>query len=97
MRVRSPLADMDVVVGDVRRAGDDLILKSSPDSSMEATITVSAREVVSTVLKVLTSPSGLLFVLGLPWFWLRQTLGRGSAPDAVRSRTGRPPDINKPW
>ncbi len=97
MKVRSPLADMDVVVGNVRRAGNDLILTSGPDSSMEAVITVSAREVVAMLLKVLTSPSGLLFVLGLPWFWLRQTLGRGSAPGTVPSRTGRPSDINKPW
>ena len=58
MKVRSPLADMDVVVGDVRRAGNDLVLTSGPGSSMEAIITVSAREVVATLLKVLTSPVG---------------------------------------
>ncbi len=97
MKVRSPLADMDVVVGDVRRAGNDLILTSAPDSSMEAVITVSAREVVTTLLKVLTSPSGLVFVLGLPWFWFRQTLGRGAASGTGPSRTGRSSDINKPW
>ena len=95
MKVRSPLADMDVVVGRVRRAGTDLVLTSGPDSSMDATIIVSAREVVATLLKVLTSPSGLLFVIGLPWFWFRQTLGRGSSPGTTPSRAPR--DINRPW
>jgi hypothetical protein len=97
MKVRSRLADMDVVVGRVRRAGNDLVLMSGPDSSMEATIIVSAREVVATLMRVLTSPAGLLFVVGLPWFWFRQTLGRGSARGTTASRTARPGDINKPW
>jgi hypothetical protein len=95
MKVRSPLADMDVVVGRVRRSGNDLVLTSGPGSSMDATIIVSAREVVTTLLKVLTSPAGLLFVVGLPWFWFRQTFGRGSARDTTLSRAPR--DINKPW
>ncbi len=97
MKVRSALADMDVVVGDVRRTGNDLVLTSGPDSSIEAIITVSAREVVATLVKILTSPSGLLFLVGLPWFWLRQTLGHGSSPGTTTSPATRPADINKPW
>lgn len=95
MKVRSALADLEIEIDEIRRTGNELVLRSAPDSSLETVITVSAREVVATLLKVLASPSALLFVLGLPFFWLRQTFGpatRGSA-----TRAPGPADINKPW
>jgi len=88
---------MDVRLGRVRRVGNGLELASEPGSAIETVITVSAREAVQTLLKVLTTPSGLLFVVGLPWFWLRQTLGWGDAARATDARAPGPADINKPW
>jgi len=88
---------MDVRIGEVQRQGNDLVLKSQPDSSMDAVITISAGEVVRTLGAVLSSSAGLTFVLGLPFFWLREKWGRASAPGASSSAPARPPDINKPW
>jgi len=97
MKVRSPLADMDVGIGSVSRAGNDLILKSQADSSVDTEITVSASEVLRTIWLVLSSLAGLVFVLGLPFFWLRERLGLGDATRDTRGATARPADINKPW
>jgi len=99
MKVRSPLADMDVGIGSVSRAGNDLILRSKTGSSVDTEITVSASEVLRTIWLVLSSGAGLVFVLGLPFFWLRERLGlRGSAAaSTARNAAPRPADINKPW
>jgi len=97
MKVHSPLANMDIGIGEVERKGNDLVLKSGPGSSIDAVITVSAREVVCTIGTILSTPSGLLFVLGLPFFWLRQRFGRGAAASAVAHSSMKAVDINKPW
>ncbi len=96
MKVRSPLANMDLSVGAIGRRGNDLILSSGADSSMDATIIVSAREVVSVLWKMLSSRGGLVFTLGLPVFWLRQTLGVGAAPAGAHDAPAQA-NINKPW
>jgi hypothetical protein len=95
MKVHSPLADLEIGIRAARRDGDDLVLESSAGGSVDALITVSAGEVLHTLGIVLGSPSALLFVLGLPFFWLRQRFG----PQRSRSTAHRPQstDINKPW
>ena len=95
MKVKSPLANMDIGIAEVHRSGNNLILKSGPGSSIDTEISVSASEVLRTIGKILATPSGLGFVLGLPYFWLRQKL-RGSAADGGAGAP-RPVDINKPW
>jgi hypothetical protein len=98
MRVASPLANLDVGVGAVRREGNDLVLTSRDGDAVPTVITVSAREVLSTIGTVLASPSGLGFVLGLPFFWLRQRFGRNpGATGLAQRRPGGAVDINKPW
>jgi hypothetical protein len=97
MKVRSPLADMDVGIGSVSRAGNNLVLRSAADSSVDTEITVSAGEVLRTAWLVLSSLAGLVFVLGLPFFWLRERLGLSGASRDTRGATARPADINKPW
>ena len=97
VKVQSPLANMEVVIGRVRRAGNDLVLSSRDDSSMEAVITISAAEAVRTAGAVLSTPSGLGFVLGLPFFWLRQRLGWGVSQDSAQNASLNPANINKPW
>jgi hypothetical protein len=95
MKVRSPLADIDIGIGSVARQGNQLVLRSGAGSSIDTEITVSASEVLRTIGLVLSRPAGLVFVLGLPFFWLRERLSGGSA--AARATTRRPVDINKPW
>ena len=97
MKVQSPLATLDIGIGAARRNGNDLVLTSRAGGSMETMITVSAAEVLRTVGTILASPSALIFVLGLPFFWLRQRLGRGSASTTGEAGVRRTVDINKPW
>lgn len=97
MRVSSPLANMDLAIDEVRRSGNDLVLRSRSGGSLDVEIRVSAAEALRTIGHVLATPPGLVFVLGLPVFWLRQRLGLGVAGDAGAG--GPPPgtDVNKPW
>ena len=96
MKVRSGLADLDIGIGSIRRDGGNLILRSSAASSVDTEIVVSATEVIRTIGIVLSSPSGWAFVLGLPWFWLRQAFA-GAGTTAMQAKSPRPADINKPW
>ena len=95
MKVRSALATLDIGIGVVRRQGNNLVLQSRAGSSLETEITVSAAEVFQTIGRILVTPAGLLFVLGLPYFWLRQRLGRGDSLSTNDRNTQN--DINKPW
>ena len=98
MKVTSPLANLDVGIGAARREGNDLVLTSRDGDAVQTVITVSAREVLRTIGTVLASPSGLGFVLGLPFFWVRQRFGRGPATAGItQRRPSGPVDINKPW
>jgi len=96
MKVRSPLADMEIGIGSVSRNGNDLVLRSHSGSSIDTEITVSAGEVLRTIGLVLSRPAGLVFVLGLPFFWLREKVS-GTTGGATSAATQRPVDINKPW
>ena len=97
MKVRSGLADLEIGIGSVRRDGGNLVLRSSEASSVDTEIVVSAAEVVRTIGLVLSSLSGWAFVLGLPWFWLRQAFGGECKAAAGKTADTRPADINKPW
>ena len=96
MKVRSPLADMEIGIGSVSRNGNNLVLRSRSGSSIDTEITVSAGEVLRTIGLVLSRPAGLVFVLGLPFFWLREKVS-GTTGGATSAATQRPVDINKPW
>ena len=96
MKVRSPLADMEIGIGSVSRNGNDLVLRSRYGSSIDTEITVSAGEVLRTIGLVLSRPAGLVFVLGLPFFWLREKVS-GTTGGATSAAAQRPVDINKPW
>jgi hypothetical protein len=86
---------MDIGIGAVRRRGNDLVLTSGADSSVQTVIVVSAREALG-ILGKIVSGSGLVFALGLPFFWMRQALGLG-ATEASANEEARPANINKPW
>ena len=94
MKVESALANLEVGIGGARRDGNNLVLTSAAGGSVDTVITVSAAEVLRTLRVVLASPSGFGFVLGLPYFWLRERFGRGATG---RRAAGSPININKPW
>jgi hypothetical protein len=97
MKVRSPLATFDVGLGALQRRGNSLVVSSRPGSGIDAEITMPASEVLALVGRVLVSPSALLFVVGLPFFWLRERLGGGATPASPAVRARAADDINKPW
>src|SRR5262245_7989708 len=97
MKVRSTLANMDIVIGKVRREGNGLALIAGPGSAVETTIVMSAGEVLCTLGKVLSTPSSLLFVLALPYFWLRQKFAPAGGEHTASGSATRASDINKPW
>jgi hypothetical protein len=87
---------MDIGIGETRRCGNQLVLRSAAGSSMEVEISVSAGEVLRTIGTILATPSSLAFVVGLPYFWLRGRFGHGAGAGtdpALRQSV----DINKPW
>lgn len=94
MKVNSPLANVDVRIGAAERRGHLLVLRSSADSPMQAEIAIGPGEILRTLVRVLLTPSSLVFVLGLPVFWLLEALRGG---DAAAGPAQRSPDINKPW
>ena len=71
MRVRSKLADVDFQFGKVRRDGDMLIIESHAEARMKSRVYVSPDDVTAFLKKCLVSPSAIVFVLGLPYFWVR--------------------------
>ncbi len=97
MKVRSPLATLEVRLGTIERRGNSLVLHSRRDSTLETEITVSPGEVLQLLGRVLAAPAGLLFVVGLPFFWLRERLGLGAGAGATSAVATRGDDINKPW
>lgn len=84
MRVKSKLADVDFQFGDVKRDGNLLVIDSHPDATMKSCVYVSPQDVVEVLKRILTSPSAILFVLGLPYF-----LYRWKRPDKGKERTRR--------
>ena len=75
MRVKSDLADLQIKLGDIRRDGDELVLESAPDSSLDARIRVDASEARSMLVKVLKSGAVWGFLLRLPFSRLGRSPG----------------------
>lgn len=94
MRVISSLADIDFGIGRVARAGGNLVIESSEDSTIATKVTVTPRDALKSIGILLTSPSVWLFVLTLPFAGFA---AKGETPGNAwaerRSRTG----LNKPW
>lgn len=94
MRVVSSLADIEFHVGEVRRQGGNLIVESSPESTLETTVTITPRDALTAVKALLVSGATWRFLAGLPF---AKSGGSGTGEDERwaqrRSRTG----LNKPW
>ncbi len=87
MNVSSPLADLEMTIGEVRRKGNRLIVTSGDGSTVPATIRVHPRDITRLLSRVFRSPGVLAFVLFLPWFAWRAA--REPEPTGI--------DINNPW
>lgn len=94
MRVVSSLADIDFAIGRIARAGRDLVIESSDDSTIATKVTVTPADARRSIGVLLTSPSVWLFLVTLPFAALRrQATGASDAWQERRRRTG----LNKPW
>lgn len=105
MRVISPLADLDLEIGTMRREGNLLVVRSAPGVGIDTEVYVHPRDVWKMLKAVVCSRGALAFALFLPFFWWRAR----RQPDATQSgttRSGTPPragggpdssDPNNPW
>lgn len=67
MRVTSDLADLDIKIGRISREGDELVVESAPESSLDARIRVDSSDARSMLGKVLKSGAVWGFLLRLPF------------------------------
>lgn len=94
MRVVSSLADIDFAIGRIARAGHDLVIESSDDSTIATKVTVTPADALRSIGALLTSPSVWLFLATLPFAAFRRpAIGTNDAWQDRRRRTG----LNKPW
>ena len=71
MKVKSRLADVDFLFGEVERKGNMLVITSHPSQTMKSKVYVSPGDVLSFLGRLFRSPSALLFVIGFPVFYFR--------------------------
>ena len=67
MRVTSDLADLEIKLGRISREGDELVVESAPESSLDARIRLDASDARSMLGKVLKSGAVWGFLLRLPF------------------------------
>ena len=95
MRVKSPLADIDFVIGAMRRDGEHLVFESDAASSLEASVRMDPGDAWQMLKAFFKSPSAIGFALSLPFLWL------AGAKEKNKSEVGaaRHPFVvlNDPW
>jgi hypothetical protein len=91
MKVKSKLADVDFRFGAVQRKDNMLVISSDPAQTMQSKVYVTPDDVVQFLGKLLTSPSGLLFVFGFPVFYFRARGQRKAAAESTRKSSPRNP------
>lgn len=94
MRVVSSLADIDFGIGRIARAGRNLVIESSAESTIATRVTVTPRDALKAIGALLTSPSVWLFVLTLPF---AGSAGRSQAAGDSWAERRRRTGLNKPW
>ena len=95
MKVVSELVNMEFQVGAIARQGDELIIESTPDSTLAARIVVSPTDAATTFGRLLFSPPAWGFLLRLPFALLRGSLDAPLDRDWEERR--RSTGLNKPW
>lgn len=95
MKVISPLADIDFGIGKISRNGENLVIESTADSTMDTQIVVTPKDARATLRKIVTSGATWRFLVALP-FARNKRSNRSVHSDEWnnrRSDTG----LNKPW
>ena len=72
MRVTSDLADLDIQLGRITREGDELVVESTPGSSLDARIRVDTTDARTMLGKVLKSGAVWTFLIRLPFARLKE-------------------------
>jgi len=85
MRVISQLADMDLQIGSITRAGDRIVVQTAPGAGMETRIEIEPRDAARILGLALRNPRVIAYVFALPLLCRRS---RARAP---------PPDPQNPW
>jgi len=67
MGVTSDLADLDIKLGRISRRGEELVVESAPESSLDARIRIDASDARGMMGKVLKSGAVWGFLLRLPF------------------------------
>lgn len=87
MRVRSPLADIDLELGSISREGDRLVVRTLEGVSIPTRVDIDARDAVSMLRAIFSSRHALVFLLQLPVLYRR-----------ARRKSSDPHDsIENPW
>lgn len=94
MRVKSPIAEIDFVIGELRRDGDTLVISGDPSSSIEAEVRMSPRDVGMLLRSVIFNPVAIFYFFSLPFLMLRKSPAGAVADTAREDPFGR---LNKPW
>lgn len=97
MRVISSLADIDFGVGAIRRAGRNLVIESSADSTIPTTVTMTPRDAGKSIARLILSPSTWLFVLMLPFTLWSGNSNSSSSSSAEWEKRRKDTGLNKPW
>ncbi|HVN43851.1 MAG TPA: hypothetical protein VMT66_01275 [Steroidobacteraceae bacterium] len=85
MRVTSQLADMDMEIGSITRAGDRIVVQTAPGTGIETRIEIEPRDAARILGLALRNPRIIAFMFALPLLCRR-----------ARAQP-RPPDPQNPW
>ena len=102
MRVKSDLADLQIELGGIRRDGDELVVESTPESSLDARIRIDASDARGMLGKVLKSGAVWGFLLRLPFSRSGRAMrtsrggGRPALQEGAEAGSPRTPD-NPAW
>ena len=95
MKVASELADIEFQVGAIVRQGDELIIESTPDSTLAARVFISPKDARAAIRRLLASRSAWGFLLRLPFALPRA--GQGNTSHGAWEERRRSVGLNKPW
>ncbi|MEK7266553.1 MAG: hypothetical protein AAB227_10690 [Pseudomonadota bacterium] len=91
MRVLSPLAEIDFVIGKLVREGDMLIIKGDPKSSLEAEVRLTPRDAAHLLASFVFNPTAIAYFFSLPFLFGRRKVAREITVTNDFKR------LNKPW
>ncbi|HNS87013.1 MAG TPA: hypothetical protein PKH09_08920 [Parvularculaceae bacterium] len=91
MRVLSPLAEIDFVIGKLSREGDTLVIRGDPASSIEAEVRMTPRDAAHLFSSIIFNPTAILYFLSLPFLIGRRKESKSATPTNEFQR------LNKPW